>query len=52
MDSFRKVIQQKKALFQILIMKGYNEKRSYKWKEAGTFVPARMKKKNIKLRKT
>ena len=26
MDSFRKVIQQKKALFQILIMKGYNKK--------------------------
>ena len=27
MDFFRKVIQQKKALFQILIMKGYNKKK-------------------------
>ena len=24
----------------------------HKWKEAGAFAPARMKKKNIKLRKT
>ena len=35
-----------KALFRISIMREW-KKILHKWKEAGTFVPARMKKKNI-----
>ena len=39
-----------KALSRHLIMRVC--KKVHKWKEAGTFVPARMKKKNIYFRKT
>lgn len=43
---------QKRVLFLHLTMRGSDEikrsgKKPLKWKEAGTFVPARMKKKNI-----
>ncbi len=46
MDLSRKVKLLQRALFRRSIMKVW-KKILHKWKEAGTFVPARMKKKNI-----
>ena len=46
MDLYRKEKLLQKALFRISIMREW-KKILHKWKEAGTFVPARMKKKNI-----
>ena len=45
MDLSRKEKLLQKALFRISIMREW-KKILHKWKEAGTFVPARMKKKN------
>ena len=46
MDLYRKGKLLQKASFRNSITKGW-KKIPHKWKEAGTLVPARMKKKNI-----
>ena len=49
MAFFKKVRLPGRALSRHLIMRelAENKKTPIKWKEAGTYVPARMKKKNI-----